>query len=119
LRINPDEFDQLRLCQIRPPGDCHAGFTVKGRGRTWPVASWGDTPVKERVNVRGWIPLLDQMADEFLIWQPQGGSFCVHGDRAAYRLERDLPEVVFLWLEVHRLMVMPPRAADARRALEA
>ena len=119
LRISPDEFDQLRLCQVRPPDDCHAGFTVRGRGSIWPVTSWGDVPVEERVNVRGWIPLLDEMADEFLIWRPQGGCFCVHGDRAAYRLECGLPEVVFLRLEVHRLMVVPARPADARRALEA
>ena len=116
LRINPDEFDQLRLCQVRPPADCHAGFTVRGKGSIWPVASWGETPVVERVNVRGWIPLLDQIANEFLIWRPQGGSFCVRGDGAVYRVERDSPEILFLRFEVHRLMVVPPRQADARRA---
>ena len=31
-------------------------------------------------NVRGWFQLLDQMADEFLLWWPQGGVFMVSRD---------------------------------------
>ena len=117
LRINPDEFDQLRICQIRLRSDCHAAFTVRGKGLTWPVAHWSEAPVEERINVRGWFPVLDKMADEFLIWRPQGGPFFVLGDRVIYRLERSAPGVQFLRFELNRLAVVPPlQHTYARRA---
>jgi hypothetical protein len=116
LRINPDELEQLRLCQIRPRGDCLAAFTVRGPETIWPVASWDDTPVVERVNVRGWIPLLDQIADEFLIWRPQGGCCFVSREGAIYRTEESDPDgVLFLQFEAHRLMAVPPRQVETRR----
>jgi hypothetical protein len=111
LRIHLDDFDQLRRCQIAPPGDCHAAFTVRGAGTVWPVASWGETPATQRINVRGWFPLLDQMADEFLIWRPQGGCFFVERDKATYRVaEHDTRSVMFLQLELNRLTVVPQPA---------
>ena len=110
MRFNPDEFDQLRLCQVAPPSDCHAAFTVKGPQVIWPVASWGHPSAAEQINVRGWFPLLDKMADEFLIWRPQGGCFFVHRDQATYRIAEDHPRnVLFLQLELNRLAVVPPQ----------
>ena len=118
LRFNLDEFDQLRLCQVEPRTDCHAAFTVSGPRMIWPVANWGDTPVAERINVRGWFPLLDKMADEFLIWRPQGGCFFVQREKATYRIaEHDPRNVMFLQLEMSRLAVVPPRQAEPARAL--
>lgn len=108
LKASPDEIDQLHFCQIRRRNDCQAAFTVKGAGVIWPVASWGDPPVEERINVRGWFPLLDQIADEFLIWWPQGGCFFVSREEATYRLhEHDTSGVLFLQLEMKRLQVVP------------
>lgn len=116
LRINLDEFDQLRLCQNEQRSDCHAAFTVSGTEMIWPSARWGQTPVAERVNVRGWFPLLDQIADEFLIFRPDGGSFFVSRDRVTYRLEEgDTRGVLFMGIEINRLMAVPPRKVDARR----
>lgn len=107
LRVHLDDFDQLRRCQIAPPDDCHAAFTVKGSRVVWPVASWGDVPAEHRINVRGWFPLLDQMADEFLIWRPRGGCFFVDRDKAMYRsAEHDARGVTFLQLELLRLAVV-------------
>lgn len=118
LRIQLDDFDQLRRCQIVPPADCHAAFTVKGTRTVWPVASWGEPPAEQKVNVHGWFPLLDQMADEFLIWRPQGGCFFVDRDKATYRIaERDPRSVMFLQLELNRLTVVQPRRAELQRAL--
>jgi hypothetical protein len=117
LGINPDEFEQIRLCQIKPRADCHAAFTVRGPEMIWPVASWGDTATDERINVRGWFPVLDQMADEFLLWWPQGGCFFVAQDRVTYRLhEHDANGVLFLQLEVKRLKIVPqpPRNTEAK-----
>ena len=120
LRINLDEFEQLRLCQIRARSDCHAAFTVKSTGLIWPVASWDETPVEERINVRGWFPLLDQIADEFLIWWNQGGVFFVSREEAIHRLdEGDTSRVVFMRFEVNRLMAVPPLQDEARRAQSA
>jgi hypothetical protein len=117
LRFNLDEFDQLRLCQATPPSDCHAAFTVKGPQVVWPGASWGETSAAERVNVHGRIPLLDKMADEFLIWRPRGGCFFVHRDKATYRIaEHDPRNVLFLQLEQNRLTVVPPRQTGPVRA---
>jgi len=108
LHIHLDDFDQLRRCQIAPPADCHAVFTVKGPQTVWPVACWGEAPIEQRVNVRGWFPLLDQMVDEFLIWRPQGGCFFVHRDKATYKVaEDDERSVMFLQLELNRLAVVP------------
>jgi hypothetical protein len=116
LRFNLDEFDQLRLCQAEPPSDCHAAFTVKGPQVVWPMAIWGEAPVAERINVRGWFPLLDKMADEFLIWRPQGGCFFVHRDKATYRIaEHDPRNVLFLQLELNRLAVVPQRQTGPER----
>lgn len=116
LRIHLDEFDQLRRCQIAPPSDYHAAFTVKGTGTVWPLESWGEIPAEQNVNVRGWFPLLDQMADEFLIWRPQGGCFFVDRDKATYRIaENDPRSVLFLQLELNRLEVVPSRPAEPQR----
>ena len=115
LRIHLDDFDQLRRCQIAPPGDCHAAFTVKGTGTVWPVvASWkARFQAAQRINVRGWFPLLDKIADEFLIWRPQGGCFFVDRDKATYRTaENDPRSVLFLQLELNRLTVVPPQPAE-------
>jgi hypothetical protein len=114
LRVNLDDFDQLRRCQIVPPSDCHASFTVKGR-TTWPMASWGEVPTEERINVRGWFPLLDQIADEFLIWRPKGGCFFVYRDKVTYRVsESDARSVMFLQLELNRLVAVPSRQTASR-----
>jgi hypothetical protein len=113
LHIHLDDFDQLRRCQIEPPADCHAAFTVKGPQTVWPVACWEEAPAAQRVNVRGWFPLLDQMVDEFLIWRPQGGCFFVHRDKATYKVAEDDPRsVMFLQLELNRLAVVPRRPAE-------
>ncbi len=116
LRIHLDAFDQLRLCQAVPRSDCHAAFTVESMQAIWPVASWDDTPLAEQINVRGWFPLLDQIADEFLIWQPQGGCFFVYRDRVVYRVaESDSRGELFLQLELNRPMAMVPRRVETRR----
>ena len=116
LRVNPDEFEQLRSCQIGQRGDCIAAFTVKASGAIWPVASWDDVPVEQRINVRGWFQLLDQMADEFLLWWPQGGVFFVSRETVTHRLHpRDTNGVLFLQLEMNRLTVVPQPQKDTRR----
>jgi hypothetical protein len=120
LRVHLDDFDQLRRCQIAPPDDCHAAFTVRGAGTVWPVASWGETPATQKINVRGWFPLLDQMADEFLIWRPQGGCFFVDRDKATYRVaENDPRSVLFLQFELNRLTVVPPQPARPQQVYSA
>ena len=117
LRVNLDEFDQLRLCQTVERSDCHAAFTVMGTRQIWPTARWGDTPVEQKINIRGWFPLLDQMADEFLIFRPHGGCFFVSRDGVRYRLdEGDTRGVLFMQLEINRLRVVPPRQVDALQA---
>ncbi len=118
LHIHLDDFDQLRRCQIAPLSDYHAAFTVKGRQTVYPLASWGETPAAQRVNVRGWFPLLDQMADEFLIWRPEGGCFFVDRDKATYRIaENDPRSVLFLQLEMNKLTVVPRLAEPQRVSL--
>ena len=73
----------------------------------------------ERVNVRGWFPLLDKMADEFLIWRPKGGCFFVHREKTTYRIaEDDTRNVLFLLLEQNRLSVVPPRQIEPVRGYE-
>jgi hypothetical protein len=116
LRIHPDEWEQLRLCQAKPRSDCHAAFTVRSNGLIWPLASWGDPPVAERINVRGWFPLLDTIADELLLWWNQGGVCCVTREQVTYRPhEGATPGVVFLRLEMHRLQAVPARPSEVRR----
>ena len=93
-------------------------FTVKGPQMIWPVANWDETSAAEQINVRGWFPLLDKMADEFLIWRPQGGCFFVHRDKATYRIaEHDPRNVLFLQLELNRMAVVPPRPNRAGAGL--
>ena len=118
LRIHLDVFDRLRLCQAVLRSDCHAAFTVTGMQSIWPLASWDETSLVEQINVRGWFPLLDQIADEFLLWHPQGGCFFVHRDRVVYRVaESDSRGVLFMQLELDRpIVVVPRRPADSRRA---
>ncbi|HEX9201036.1 MAG TPA: hypothetical protein VF865_15865 [Acidobacteriaceae bacterium] len=117
LRVNLDEFEQLRLCQAVERSDCHAAFTVQGTKVIWPTAHWSDTPTEEKINIRGWFPLLDQIADEFLIFRPQGGCFFVSRDSVTYRLvESDTRGVMFMQLEINRLKVVPPRQVDRLQA---
>ena len=86
----------------------------------WPAACWEPAPEEAKINVRGWFPLLDKMADEFLIWRPQGGCFTVERDRVTYRIaEHDPRQVRFLILEMARLAVVPPRPAEPAVPLRA
>jgi hypothetical protein len=116
LRVHSEELDQLHICQARRRSDSLAAFTVKGKQQIWPVASWGKIPAEEKINVWGWFPLLDKIADEFLIWRPQGGCIFVSRDSAFYRVaETDARGVLFMQLEMHRLTVVPSRHVDAPR----
>lgn len=117
LRIDATELQQLRSCQIRQRSDCHAAFTVTSPGVVWPVARWGELPADERINVRGWFPLLDQIADEFLLWWPKGGCFFVKGEEVTYRrTESDGAGVLFLHFEVNRPMAVVPSNLNLRRS---
>ena len=121
LRVHPEELNQLRLCQAQPRSDGYAAFTFKGPETIWPLASWGEPAVSERINVRGWFPLLDEIADEFLIWRPAGGCVVVSHEGARYRLEeQQRPGVEFLQFELSRLLVVPKQGlsmpASAERA---
>ena len=108
LRIHPEELEQLRQCQAKPRVDCHAAFTVKGRETIWPMAHWDGSLSEQPVNVRGWFPLLDRIADEFLIWRPEGGPLFVTHEGARYRRdEAHRPGVEFLLFELTRPMVVP------------
>ncbi len=107
LRVQPEELDQLRQCQTRPRSDGYAAFTVKGPKTVWAGAHWNHNSAEQRVNVRGWFPLLDKIADEFLIWRPQGGCFFVSHEGDRYRLSEDhRPGVEFLLFELTRPMVV-------------
>jgi hypothetical protein len=111
LRINATELQQLRHCQLRPPSDCHAAFTVTSPGAIWPVASWSDPAADERINVRGWFPLLDQIADELLLWWPKGGCCFVKGEEVTFRRsEDDRVGVLFLHFEMNGPIAVAPKA---------
>lgn len=115
LRVHSDEIEQLRLCQSALRADCVGAFTVRG-GAIWPVASWDDAQRDGRMNVRGWFPLLDKIADEFLLWWPKGGCFFVSKDKVTHRFSADdVRGVMFLQLEMHRLSVVSARGAEPAR----
>ena len=117
MRVHPEELDQLHICQVRRRSDGIAAFTVKGRQQIWPMATWSDAPAEEKINVRGWFPLLDKIADELLIWRPQGACVFVGRENAYYRVaETDTRGVLFLELEMPRLVVLPSRQVDGMRA---
>jgi hypothetical protein len=108
VRVHPEELEQLRQCQAKPSADGHAAFTVKGRDTIWPLAHWAGSLSEQPVNVRGWFPLLDQIADEFLIWRPQGGPIFLTQHGARFRRdENHRPGVEFLLFEVNRPKLMP------------
>jgi hypothetical protein len=110
MRVHPEELDQLHICQVRRRNDGLAAFTVKSKQQIWPAAIWGDAPADAKINVRGWFPLLDKIADELLIWRPQGACVFVSRDCAHYRVaETDARGVLFLELETPRLAVVPSR----------
>lgn len=114
LRVLPEELEQLRQCQAKPRTDCCAAFTVQGRETIWPLACWGATPSQQPINVRGWFPLLDQIADEFLIWRPQGGPIFVTHEGARYRRdETHHPGVEFLLFDVARPKLLPQPQREA------
>jgi hypothetical protein len=114
LRVLPEELEQLRQCQAKPRTDCHAAFTVHGRETIWPLAHWGKTPAEQPLNVRGWFPLLDKIADEFLIWRPHGGPVFVTHEGVRYRREEHhQPGVEFLLFEVVRPKLVPQPEREA------
>jgi hypothetical protein len=115
LRISLDEFEQLRLCQTHALSHCHAAFTVAAPRVIWPGSATAETPFEERINVRGWFPLLDRIADEFLIFRPKGGAFHVSREGASYPVERSARGLIFLQFEIGRLAVVQPPETVARR----
>lgn len=120
FRITPDEFGRLRRCQAKPREDCHAAFTVRGPGMIWPAAIWGEAPAAERINVRGWFELLDEIADEFLIWWPKGGCCFVSDDGVRYRAEESgVSGILFLQFEIARLRAVAAGKQATLRASSA
>jgi len=118
LRINTSELQQLHYCQTSQRTDCRAAFTAPSPGVIWPLASWSDLPAEERINVRGWFPLLDKIADEFLLWWPKGGCFFVSEEEVRYRrAENDGVGVLFLHFEVNRPMAVPAKLGTRRMEL--
>jgi len=108
LRVLPEELDQLRQCQTRPRPDCQAAFTVDGKDCIRPMVDWAQPSGQPRINVRGWFPLLDKIADEFLIWRPQGGAFFITHEGVRYRTsEEHRPGVEFILFELSRPMMLP------------
>jgi hypothetical protein len=115
LRINVSELQQLHYCQSEHRTDCRAAFTVPSPDVIWPLASWGELPPEERINVRSWFPLLDKIADEFLLWWPKGGCFFVSDEEVRYkRAEKDAGGVLFLHFEVNRPMAVASKATPRR-----
>ena len=113
LQVHPEELDQLRQCQAAQSAEGHAAFTVKGPDTIWPLAHWTGTPSEPPVNVRGWFPLLDAIADELLIWRPQGGPIFLTQHGARYRREEHhTPGVEFLLFDVKRPKLIPQIARE-------
>jgi len=113
FKVHPEELEQLRQCQAKPRVDCHAAFTVRGPETIWPLAHWEGSLAEQPVNVRGWFPLLDRIADEFLIWRPQGGPLFVSPEGARYRREEHhKPGVQFLLFEQSRLKLVAQPARE-------
>jgi hypothetical protein len=69
-------FNELRQRQVRERSDCHAAFTTIPGGIIWPFANFGNTEAEHKEkNLRGRFPFLDDIADLFLEYYPEGGRF--------------------------------------------
>jgi hypothetical protein len=85
LSLTRSDFDFLRSLQRRRLWDWPAVFSTNPRGDIWPFATSGYTPAKDREEVRGLSPVIDQVADLLVKVRSDGGRFFIDDFGAFYK----------------------------------
>ena len=89
LEITREQFDGFKKLQVKKRWDWPATFSTNSKGPIWPYVTNGRTPEKDRNDVRGVSPLLDEIADRYTAMREEGGRFFIGWNGAFWRSEKD------------------------------
>ena len=98
IAITEDEYTQLIQLQKKPRRDWDAWFGSNWYEDIWPSLTQGLTPLQMREQVRGRIPLLDEIADEYGKVKPILGRMFIDR-RGAFYKPRNKKEIQFVRFE--------------------
>src|SRR5205085_1983326 len=97
ITISKTEFSELKLLQKKPRRDWDAEFGSNWYEEIWPSPTQGLTPLQMREQVRGRIPVLDDIADEYSKVRVGLGRMFI--DRRGAFFKRNRKEVQFVCFE--------------------
>jgi hypothetical protein len=95
IEMDAITYNLLRYAQPKKRTDCQAAFTAVGT-EIWPFVHWGNTPANEREQFRGCSTVLDQIADELIMWRPDGGRFFIEQTGVYFRESELGPKYQFV-----------------------
>lgn len=88
-RMNRKEFADFRDVQIKPKAGWPASFSCNAKGEVWPRSRSGFHQQEDRIQMKGHIPMLDNVVDDVLEASsvlPKGGRFDLN-DAGAFLTE--------------------------------
>lgn len=86
IKLTYEEFQNFRDIQIRLRWDWPATFSTNGR-EIWPFVTYGYTDLEDREDVKGQIPVLDEIAEECMAIKPLGGRFFINDEGAFFKTD--------------------------------
>lgn len=86
IEVSAEELAQLEKLRVVRRWDFPACFSTNGR-ELWPFRTYSLTRPEYRVDVRGTLSLLDEIADWFVHVRPSGGRFFVRDNGAYFKPE--------------------------------
>ena len=80
------DIDCLKKIGLKRRGDCFASFSVNANHEIWVYVTRSWTKEEKRRYVSGQCPIIEQIAEEYLLARPEGGRVLVKRDGLFYRL---------------------------------
>ena len=102
IEITRNEFQEFRELQRRHRWDWPAAFSTNRQSEIWAYITNGHTPFELREkNLRNVSPMLDIIANKYLMARPEVGRFFIDERGAFYKDELSLERqfVIFDWVD--------------------
>jgi hypothetical protein len=87
IEVSRADLEQIKRLQIKPRSDWPAVFSTNVHGEIWPFWTYGYTYGRDRVDVRGFSPVVDEVAERYRQLRGEGGRFFIDATGAFYKDE--------------------------------
>ncbi len=87
ILVRRADLEDIRRLQIKPRSDWPAVFSTNVHGEIWPFATYGYTYGGNRLDVRGFSNVIDEVAERYREIRCEGGHFFIDATGAFYKDE--------------------------------